>query len=238
MNHTEHDLDLLASWASGYEPDRRRAEEFMSQCPECAAFFTEQSQVRSLLAGMGSARLRTEEATSLLAAVSTAQPLPVTLKPKPISPIWNRLLGAAAALALVTAIGIAFRPSGGAGEVPTNAASGAASDSRAAESALEMQAATTMAASETTAATFGDATMAGDLDTLKTEADTLQSEPPEGAANAHRLAVECPALDLEILALVETTYQERETFLILVEEEGATVVKAYFADDCTEIVLP
>ena len=240
MNHSEHDLDLLASWASGYEPDRRRAEEFMAQCPECAAFFAEQSQVRSLLAGVGTARLRPEEATSLLAAISTAKALPAALsqRAKPISPVWNRLLGAAAALAVVTAIGIAIRPSGGAGEMPTNAAAGAASDSRAAESALEMQSATTSAAAGTTAGVFTAADAAGDLDSLKAEADAFAAEPPEDTANAQRLAFLCPSVDHEILASVETTFQGRETFLILVEEEEAPVVKAYFSDDCTEILLP
>lgn len=236
MNHSEHDLDVLASWASGYEPDRRRAEEFIALCPECAEFHLEQTRIRAMLLEAGTARLRPEEAAALTAAITAAQPVALSTRPapKPLSPIWGRVLGAAAALAVVTMIGFALQPGGGAATATTglfSAEAAAGGEADRATTELYAAPATTAAAS----AVAGDtAIQDGDLARLEEESERLLVAPPEASQGA----LPCPEVATDAIASAEVDYRDRTVLLLLVEEDGERIVRAFFTDDCSEILLP
>lgn len=240
MNHDAHDLELLAALASEHEPDRIAAETLISECAECRVLFDEQLQLRSLLAEVGSAQMTESERSQLLTAVTSALPTPMRRRTetKPLSPIWGRMMAAAAALAVVVGVGATIASQQGSGNAATTslAADAAAASEFAVGGATNTERAS--AASPTTAgvATLAQTEAEGDLDRLKAEAEALadDSAPEEDAS------VSCAAEteDLEIRERGESVYQGRQVLLLLVEDDGELSPRAFFLDDCTEIALP
>lgn len=244
MTHSTHDLEVLAAHASGFEPDRGAAEALLATCEECRLVYDEQVGMRFVLSQAGAARLNEAEQATLLAALGTALPIasPVTRLEsirhgpanKPLSPVWGRMLAAAAALAVVVGVG-ALLPNRGNQTTTTLAATDAAAPEFAAGGANDEQAAETTAA----AATIYGLTASDELSGLKAEAQALE----EADANQARMADlddQCPSETegLTIRAIGESTYQERRVILILAESDGEVSPRAFYADDCSEIPLP
>ncbi|HJR88267.1 MAG TPA: hypothetical protein VJ930_11500 [Acidimicrobiia bacterium] len=236
MNHDAHDLELLAAHASGYEPDRVAAEALISGCAECRVLFEEQLQLRSLLAGVGSAQLTEREQSQMATAITAALPVPMRRKTetKPMSPIWGRMMAAAAALAVVVGVGATIASQQGSGNAATTSmAADAAAPEFAAGGATNTERATATTAAS---ATLAQLEAGGDLDELKAEAEALADEgTPAGDAS-----VSCveETEDLAIEERGESTYQGRQVLLLLVEDDGELSPRAFFLDDCSEIVLP
>ncbi|HJU52203.1 MAG TPA: hypothetical protein VJ815_07710 [Acidimicrobiia bacterium] len=236
INHDSHDLELLAAHASGYEPDRIAAEALISSCEECRTLFEQQVQLRSMLMEVGSAQLTPSEQSQLLTAITAALPIPIKRKtePQPLSPIWGRMMAAAAALAVVVGVGATIASQQGSGASATTIAA----DAAAAPEFAAGGATNTERAPATTAAsaTLAQLEAAGDLNQLKAEAEALSDEgaPTEDASVSCAEETE----ELVIEERGESTYQGRPVLLLLVKDDGELSPRAYFEDDCTEIPLP
>ena len=240
-NHNSHDLAVLAAYASGYEPDRSAAEALVVSCEDCRMIYEEQLHMHSLLSGVGSVRLTESEQLQLVTAVVGAMPPSVRrpdkpeTKVRPISPVWSRMMAAAAALAVVIGVGATIASQDGSRNAATTlAADTAASPEFATGGAAERATVTTAAGAATL-----QLQAAGDLDELKAEARGLADDPSseEGAAAADVACAE-ETEDLTIRARGESTYQGRAVLLMLVEDSGEVSPRAFFMDDCTEIALP
>jgi hypothetical protein len=238
-NHNSHDLQVLAAHASGYEPDRNAAEALVASCEDCRIIYEEQLHMRSLLTGVGSAHLTESEQLQLVTVVAGAMPalarrpdIPET-KLRPVSPVWSRMMAAAAALAVVIGVGATIASQDGSRNAATTlAADTAASPEFAAGGAGERATVTTAAGAATL-----QLEAAGGLDELKAEAAALADDPPSGEGAA---VAECAeeTEELTIRAIGESTYQGRAVLLMLVEDSGEVSPRAFFIDDCTEIALP
>ena len=243
MNHNSHDLEVLAAYASGYEPDRTAAEALVSSCEDGRVTYEEQLRMRSLLSHAGTVHLTESEQVQLVTAAG-AMPGSVRrldtsrAQPKPLSPVWGRMMAAAAALAVVIGVGATIASQNGSG----NAATTFAADTAAAPEFAagggdngERSTVTTAAA----AATLYQLEAAGDLDQLKAEAEALADDTSSGEGTAvsdGSCAAETEGLTIR--ATGESTYQGRAVLLILAEDEGEVSPRAFFTDDCTEIQLP
>lgn len=235
INHDTHDLELLAAHASGYEPDRVAAEALISGCAECRVLFEQQTRLRSLLAEVGSARLTESEQSQMATAITAALPVPMRRKTetKPMSPIWGRMMAAAAVMAVVVGVGATIASQQDSGAAATTMAADAAAPEFAAGGATNTERATATTAAS---ATLAQLEAGGDLDELKAEAEALADEgTPAGDAS-----VSCAeeTEDLAIEERGESTYQGRQVLLLLVEDDGELSPRAFFLDDCTEILLP
>ncbi|MGH8923890.1 MAG: hypothetical protein ACRDWA_04495 [Acidimicrobiia bacterium] len=245
MNHSTHNLELLAAHASGHEPDRAAAETLLSTCDECRLVYEEQVQMRSMLARAGYAHLSASEQAQLAAAIGAARPGPARsfearrAQPKTLNPIWGRVMAAAAAMAVVVGVGatIASQQGGDLAATTTVAADTAAAPEFATGGAEngERAPATTAASAE---ATLYQLEAAGDLDRLKAEAEALSDETT--AQDSAALDAQCAeeTEDLTVSARGESTYQERAVLLLLAEEDGDLLPRAFFTDNCSEIPLP
>ncbi|MGH8957856.1 MAG: hypothetical protein ACRDVK_04185 [Acidimicrobiia bacterium] len=244
MNHTTHDLELLAALATGYEPDRAAAEALVSSCDECRVVYEGQEQMRLMLAEAGRAQLTENEQSRLLAAIDAARPAPVRPlevrkpQPKTLSPIWGRAMAVAAAMAVVVGVGATIASQQGSSGATTTVAAdtAAAPEFAAGGGSTDERATETTAAS---AATIYQLAVSEDLDQLKAEAEALADETTaaEGAAVADASCVK-ETEDLTIEERGESIYQRREVLLLLVEDDDELSPRAFFLDDCTEISLP
>ena len=102
----DHDLDLIAEYASGFltGADESRAAELVESCDHCAAEFSDQGTIRTLLAAAPAPALSESERTSLRRSV-----LDTVAPPRPTRIGWQRrvlaVTGVAAAV-LVAAVGV------------------------------------------------------------------------------------------------------------------------------------
>ena len=241
MNHGTHDLELLAAYASGYEQDRPAAEALITSCEDCRVIYEQQVQMRSLLAGLGPASMTEAERAQLASAITAALPAPVPrLAPRRsqrLSPIWGRMMATAAALAVVVGVGATIaNQQGGAAATTTLGAETAAAPEFAAGAADSGERAT--ATTTASAATIYQLASAEDLEELKAEAEGLADDgaAEEDAAVAATCAEETE--DLTIRARGESIHQGREVLLLLAEDDGELSPRAFFLDDCSEILLP
>jgi hypothetical protein len=244
MNHNSHDLEVLAAYASGYDPDRTAAEVLVSSCEDCRAIYEEQLRMRSLLSHAETVRLTESEAVQLVTAIAGAMPGSVRRldtskpQPKPLSPVWGRLMAAAAALAVVIGVGATIASQNSSENAATTfAADTAAAPEFAAGGSDNGERSTVTTAAG--AATLYQLEAAGDLDQLKAEAEALADDTSSEDGTA--VAVASCAEETEGLAIRargESTYQGRTVLLILAEDDGEISPRAFFADDCTEIPLP
>ncbi|CAN5273257.1 hypothetical protein BH18ACT5_BH18ACT5_01100 [soil metagenome] len=250
MNHSQHDLDLIASYATGDMSERAQAEALMASCTECAAEYREQVAIRQLLGGLGVAPLTTDEAARLQAAVWSRLPAPVTdlstrTARKPLSPVWGRLTAVAAVLAGVVLVGSVLVRSGGGDATFTTLAA----ELNAGESSAERASATTIAATETTT----DATVQEDagvmlaldnsLDSLGIRAQELLAQVKSGntpttAAPAADAASCREVDDATVLARTEASLEQRQALIVIVQGETEPEARAFYTDDCSEIDLP
>jgi hypothetical protein len=255
MTHSDHDLALIAGYASGDSGDRPAAEELIAGCAECAAEYREQVQVYRLLGEVPAARMSDNEALALTSAVLSQLPaakvVDIASAPsrKPVSPLWGRLSAVAAALAGVALVGALITTNmGGDGAAATTSV---ATDFLAQESADRVGDASepTIAASATTAAasTAGGAFEAADqssLSALSVEAQQLLEDVESGntPTTAARLPgdlEDCAVLaNLEVVASADAELADRPVLIVIVEVEGELTARAFFADECAEIDLP
>jgi len=243
MNHNTHDLEVLAAYASGYEPDRTAAEALVSSCEDCRGIYEEQLRMRSLLSHAGTVYLTESEQVQLVTAIAGAMPGSVRrldiskAQPKPLSPVWGRMMAAAAALAVVIGVGATIASQNGSGNAATTfAADTAAAPEFAAGGSGNGERSTVTTAAA--AATLYQLEAAGDLDQLKAEAEALAADDTSsGEGNA---VAECAeeTEGLTIRAIGESTYQGRAVLLMLAEDDDEVSPRAFFTDDCTEIPLP
>ncbi|MGI8518567.1 MAG: anti-sigma factor family protein [Acidimicrobiia bacterium] len=263
MNHTEHEHDLIAGYASGHEAERVQAEALLASCPDCAADYREQLSVKGALGSVPAARLTATEAAALTAGVMSQMPPPVTgsvvdigtaRAQKPLSPIWGRMTAVAALLAGVVLVGTVITSGGG----DSTAATTGAFETLAAEGSRDALTATTAALDATTAAageatgaatTFASDTARSDVDSVDAvaaEAERLMSQVDEDSsqttsdATATTLAYAetCPELSaLTVLASAEANLDDRPVVILIVENDTGRVAQAFYTDDCTEIDL-
>jgi hypothetical protein len=236
-DHATHDLELLAGAASGYEPDRVGAEELMGSCEECRLVYEEQLETRSLLLQSGLVRMTAAEERQLLSAVSSAFPAQLKQRrarqqSKALSPIWGRVMAAAAVLAVMVGIGATVATQQLAGGGATTTAAAAAAPAEMAAGGAEADERSTAASSSLLA--YG---LAADDDAarLKVEAESLAADNAAQAADEEVVCAE-ELSDLTIRARGESSYQGRPVLLVLTD--GEPQARAFFADDCTEIALP
>ncbi|CAN5852271.1 hypothetical protein BH18ACT6_BH18ACT6_14690 [soil metagenome] len=261
MNHTEHDHDLIAGYASGHEADRVQAEALLASCPDCAADYREQLSVKGVLGTVPEARLTEAEAAALTQVVMSQMPAPMigsvvdigtAQAQKPLSPIWGRMTAVAALLAGVVLVGTVITSGGGG----STAATTGAFETQLAERSPDALTATTAANAATTAAA-GEATgaattfasdTAGDadsIDAVAAEAERMMSQlnnedSSQTTAAATTLAYSdaCPELaELEILASADASLDDRPVVILIVESDSGRVAQAFYTDDCTEIDL-
>jgi hypothetical protein len=243
MNHNSHDLEVLAAYASGYEPDRTAAEALVSTCEDCRVIYEEQLRMRSLLSHAGTVHLTESEQVQLVTAAGampgSVRRLDISkAQPKPLSPVWGRMMAAAAALAVVIGVGATIASQNGSGNTATTfAADTAAAPEFAAGGGDNGERSTVTTAAA--AATLYQLEAAGDLDQLKAEAEALADDTSsgEGTAVADGSCAE-ETEGLTIRAAGESTYQGRAVLLMLAEDDGEVSPRAFFTDDCTEIDLP
>lgn len=124
--HENHDLDLLAALAEGRLADTRQAEELLASCPECAELYRAHSTVLEAVRRDPAPELTELESRRLRAAVwnevGTASPPAEATEPaKRGVPGWYRLLGAAAALAVIVGVGgVLVTSMGGGGDAASD----------------------------------------------------------------------------------------------------------------------
>lgn len=186
--HETHDIDLLAALAEGRLDDPRPAEELVSSCPECAELYhthrtvleAVRRQPRPELTEMESRRIRTR----VWDEIGVSSDSPARQTPVRSTPAWYRVLGVAAALAVVVGVaGVIVRGGGEDSGLATIAAEssdagGATTDAetlRALADASE-SAATTAATSDTVTPEATIAADGGEADE-ETVADTAAAPP-------------------------------------------------------------
>jgi hypothetical protein len=244
-NHTSHDLEVLAAYASGYEPDRSAAESLVATCNDCRVIYEEQLQMRSLLSHAETAYLTESEQVQLVTAIAGAIPRSVRrpdngkAHAKPLSPVWGRMMAAAAALAVVIGVGATIASQDGPGNAATTFAADTAAVPEFAAGGGVGSGERSTVTSAAGAATIYQLEVAGDLDGLKAEAEALGDDTSSGEGTAVA-DVSCAeeTEELTIRAIGESTYQGRAVLLILAEDDGEVSPRAFFTDDCTEIRLP
>ena len=231
MNHSQHDLDLIASYATGDLSVRAQAEALIASCPECAAEYREQAAIRQLLGGLGVAPLTTDEAARLQAAVWSGLTPPVTnlstrAARKPLSPVWGRLTAVAAVLASVVLVGSVLVRSGGGDAALTTIAA----ELNAGESSAQRASATTFAATGTdagaTAQEDAGAMLALDdsLDSLGIRARELLDQVKSGnTPTTAAPAADAPSCsefdDVTVLATTEASLESRPVLIAIVQGE-------------------
>jgi hypothetical protein len=238
-NHNSHDLEVLAAYASGYEPDRNAAEAMVASCEDCRIIYEEQLHMRSLLTGVGSAHLTESEQLQLVTVVAGALPasvrrpdIPAT-KLRPVSPVWSRMMAAAAALAVVIGVGATIASQDGSRNAATTLAADTAASPEFAAGGAERATVTTAAGAASL-----QLEAAGDLDELKAEAAALADDPSAEEAAVADVSCAEETEELTIRASAESTYQGRAVLLMLVDDSGEVSPRAFFIDDCTEIAFP